>query len=440
VKELIAYIKGIVLRDGKSDQEEILGDSFWTIIIKVVAVGGSFISSLILARELGPSSYGVYSFVLSLVGLGVVFVSLGIPRLIVREVSAYRENNNWPLIYGLLKWSFSTEAVVVICVVVVAWIAIKSGIHVEDSWIYYYGILLLALKVFDEYFRMIVRAFDPVYAQLPTGVIRPVAFLVALSIASIFGALTASFAVILRALSVLLAFVLVIRFAVALLPASVWSSRPKYRKMHWAKSSMRFLLIGGLFIIQKRVDIAMMGFIGSSEETGIYKVAARASETIVFFLSAADMVLEPYISKIYTSGDMQQMQKVITDTTRGVFILSLPIAALFILKGEWVLGLFGEGYSSGYTALCVLSIGHLVNAAAGSVGLYLSMTKNEADTAWATGIAGVANVCLNILLIPEYGAEGAAIATCVTLTIWNLVMSYTLYKRTGVYATIIGKL
>ena len=48
------------------------------------------------------------------------------------------------------------------------------------------------------------------------------------------------------------------------------------------------------------------------------------------------------------------------------------------------------------------------------------------------GVSVVMNILLNILLIKDYGIEGVAIATAVSMAAWNLIMLYYLRKKTGI--------
>ncbi|MFW5961344.1 MAG: polysaccharide biosynthesis C-terminal domain-containing protein [Desulfohalobiaceae bacterium] len=75
-----------------------------------------------------------------------------------------------------------------------------------------------------------------------------------------------------------------------------------------------------------------------------------------------------------------------------------------------------------WASLTILCLGQLFNAALGSVSLVLNMTGY--DTAKGVGIAAVVSVALNLLLIPLWGVIDSAIATCIALFIWNILLSW----------------
>ena len=104
-----------------------------------------------------------------------------------------------------------------------------------------------------------------------------------------------------------------------------------------------------------------------------------------------------------------------------------------LFLGKWVINfIFGAEFVSAYTALIILCLGHLVNVSMGSVAIILDMVGLESYTARGVMIAASISVLLNVILIPFWGAVGAAIATTTCLIIWNVLLSFLLYKKTGI--------
>ena len=84
------------------------------------------------------------------------------------------------------------------------------------------------------------------------------------------------------------------------------------------------------------------------------------------------------------------------------------------------MGVFGEEFIIGKTALVLITIGQFVNAASGSVGNIMNMTGREKPLRNILVIASILSVLLNYLLIPMYGINGAAVANMVSVVFWNL--------------------
>jgi O-antigen/teichoic acid export membrane protein len=93
--------------------------------------------------------------------------------------------------------------------------------------------------------------------------------------------------------------------------------------------------------------------------------------------------------------------------------------------------LYGSAFSGAYPPLLVLMGGRLVSAAFGSVGVVLITVGRENDLLAGVGVGAGVNIVLNFLLIPPFGAMGAATATAVSIVAWNVVMGALVRKRTG---------
>ena len=103
-----------------------------------------------------------------------------------------------------------------------------------------------------------------------------------------------------------------------------------------------------------------------------------------------------------------------------IFWSSFPLVIVFFMFPDFLLGLFGEEFKVGVTAFIFLSCGRLISSFSGSVGNILQMTGNQNIYAIILLIGAILNVVLNLILIPLYGINGAAIASMSSLIVWNL--------------------
>ena len=93
----------------------------------------------------------------------------------------------------------------------------------------------------------------------------------------------------------------------------------------------------------------------------------------------------------------------------------------------------------GTRTLTILSVGQFMNVVAVSVGLILIMTGHEDDTFEGLAIVTIANVILNVLLIPIWGLKGAAVANAVSTIIWNILLGMrVVHRRLGIYPSTFG--
>jgi O-antigen/teichoic acid export membrane protein len=74
----------------------------------------------------------------------------------------------------------------------------------------------------------------------------------------------------------------------------------------------------------------------------------------------------------------------------------------------------------------------------GSASLLLVMTGHERDAAVGLGIGALLNIVLSLILIPQWGLEGAAVATTISMVAWNLLLVAFVFKRLQIHTTIFG--
>jgi O-antigen/teichoic acid export membrane protein len=160
---------------------------------------------------------------------------------------------------------------------------------------------------------------------------------------------------------------------------------------------------------------------------------------VAFGLQAVNMVVAPHFARLHARGDDAALQQLVTVSARVIFFFTLPTATVFIVFGDELVRLiFGPEFNSGYLTLIILLIGQLMNASMGSVGLLLSMTGHERETARGVAVAAVSNLILNLSLIPNYGMEGAALASALSVAIWNVLLWRAARRRLGINSLAFG--
>jgi len=219
------------------------------------------------------------------------------------------------------------------------------------------------------------------------------------------------------------------------------TATPVYETKLWIKSALPLLFTCGVVIIHDKIDILMLGALRGTEDVGLYRVAQRGSELVVLILIAVEMAIGPTISKFYTEGNMQKLQRMITISVRVVFVLSFSFAFGLIIFGFRIVPfIFGKEFAPSVLPLAILCGSWLVAAGMGSGSELLNMTGHERDTAKATALSAVANLILNSIFIPIWGIEGAAIATGISIILRGILMAVWVNRRIGIHATVFSRL
>ncbi len=238
------------------------------------------------------------------------------------------------------------------------------------------------------------------------------------------------------AIAILLSLLLIFKY----LPKELSNVQPNYEINKWFKSVLPLIFSTGLIIINSHIDIIMVGALASETEAGFYRTASRLATFVPFFLLAANSATAPYISSLHTEGKKAQLQNILTVVARLAFIATLPLLAILIIWPEFILTLlFGHAFAVASTALIILTLANFFNVAMGQVGQVMALTGHERLTAYTVLIAVIINIGLNYILVPQHGINGAAIATGVSIIIWNGLLAYWTVKKTGYVCHILGK-
>ena len=150
-------------------------------------------------------------------------------------------------------------------------------------------------------------------------------------------------------------------------------------------------------------------------------------------LMAVNSIAAPKFSEIHSSGDIDALKRIVQQSTKTIFWVSAPVLFVLIFFPSSILSMFGDEFKLAAMCLIILSIGKMFSAISGSVGTFLQMVGRQKIFQNILIVAALINVGLNSLLIPNYGIEGAAIASTVSGVFWNLLMIFYIKKHFGFY-------
>jgi len=415
--------------------------------IRLGKIGLSFLTGIVLARILGPAGLGAYSYVLAIISMMVIPTQLGLPDLLVREVSAFQTKKQWGLLKGILIRSNQFVLVTSLLLVLSSIFFLYSFPHFFEEPVrqtFWWALPLLGLMPLAALRSAALRGLkEVILGILPEQVIRPVTLLVLVIVMGVAMGSPWFFperVMILHSGSVLLAFLIGAYWLKKRLPGQITSSKTDYRTKQWLKSTFPFMVLGGLNIINGKIDVVLLGSLGTTEQVGLFEVANRGAEFVAISLRAINMVVAPLFASLWAQQDLERLQKVLTRSTLAIIAFSLPVALIFMIWGEGLLQLFfGTEFTDAAMALAILSGGYLFTASMGSIGLLLSMTGYEKFTAIGIGIAVICNIILNIWLIPIYGIEGAAVASLASYVVANVFYGYAVFKKLQIFPSLFYK-
>lgn len=206
------------------------------------------------------------------------------------------------------------------------------------------------------------------------------------------------------------------------------------------KPIFTFFAMSAAVSIYTVLDTTMLGFLKGDEAVGIYTAATKINRTVIMMITAATGVLLPRLSFYASSGDKSEFLRLADKAVQFVVLFSVPCSAgLFVLSEPAVLVFSGAKYLPAVPVMKIMNAVVVFISLSNVTGIQIFMSVGKERTTLFSVIAGsVVNFTLNMVLIPRYGATGAAAGTLVaefTVTAVQLVFArkYISYKSLSVH-------
>ena len=376
-----------------------------------------------VTRYLGPNEFGILSYAQSFVGIFAALSSLGLNDIIIRELVKSQDDHN--VIMGS-SFGLQTLGSTVIMVIIAISIYVNNDEPLTNKIIVILGLLTFinSFTIISSYFHSVVKSK---YFAL-TGLVGV-----------IISALIKIYLIVFE--YSLIYFVYTLAFDVVFLAVGqIWY----YKKMGHSLFTWRFswsvsrvllkdawpLILSGIIVsIYMKIDQVMIKeFLGNSE-VGIYSAAVRLSEAWYFIPTIICSSLFPAIINAKLKDDnlyMDRLQRLYNLMVVLGVVIILPV----LLFSSWMIQiLYGSEFIE---SAMVLNI-HIL----GSVFVFLGVANQkwfiseniQAYNIICLGMGMMANILLNIAMIPTYGIIGAAYATLISQFIAS-VLAPVFFKKT----------
>lgn len=410
--------------------------------LRLASLPLSLASSILLARILGVDSYGQFSFIMAIVPLLSLPLAAGVPQLLTREIALYVQQSLWGHYRGLVRASYIWIAAISI-VLIFSYIAATSFdlIPSHGKWaLLPFGLLLVPLSGLNAVRNGVMRGLkSPFLASLPDMFLQPALFLV-LAVGLYLGStLNAASAISAQVAAALFSLLVANHLLSRIQPHNVSNAIPEFEPKPWLRALLPFTLIYVISSLNTNIGIVLLGFMGSDADVAAMRIAERISILVALPLQLSNLVISPYIANAWKSQDKVELQRISLQSARGTLALSAPLALLFIALGRPLIELvYGQEYGTlASKPLMILAAAQLMNVAFGSVGILLSMSGHERHTLRGQAGALLFSVGASVLLIPHYGATGAALGVATGLLVWNVMLATSVYKHLGIRPTAI---
>lgn len=392
--------------EGRNNLQNILANTGWLFVDKILRMGVGLLVGVWVARYLGPEQFGLYNYALSFVALFSTFATMGLDGIVIRDIvrdPSYKDE--------ILGTAFVLKLLGGISTLILAVVAVSLLRPHENMTRWLVGIIAAgtifqAFDVIDFWFQSQVQSKYTVYA-------KNVAFLL----------ITIFKIVLILAKAPLIVFAwaglaeivigsvgLVIAYRANGFYVKEWMATISRSKM-LVNDSWPLILSGIAIYIQARIDQVMLGEMIGDAEVGQYSAAMRLIEVFGFIPMTIYSSILPNVSNAKVENESLYYERLL-NIYRLMFLLFLIIAIpLYAFSNQIVIILFGNEYKMAGALLALFSIRLFFTNFGMAKSLFIT-NENLFKYALFTAISGaITNIGLNYLLIPKYASRGAILAT-----------------------------
>ncbi len=438
-QKLIKKFKRRFLKKGSNDAnvKEVLKGGSIAFVYRLATMAVSYGLMIFISRKLGEEGIGIYNLSLAILGILVMIGCMGFNTSVVRFVSQYAANSQIGLIgklfSAMIRFTIPLSIFMGLGLFLLApYLAIDVYKDPELQLPFRITGLIVPFMVMGTINVEFIRGFKLVhiselFRNLFTQFVSMVGLL-AVSFVALYNHYPLIFYGIGWMLSALYTTLFITKLIKRKLPESSDVNEHFSLKYHLA-ISLPMILTSFIQLINGKVDTVMIGVYETTAIVGVFSVAYKISDITNFALGALKTIAMPKISELFWAGKMDELNKVVQYSTRVIFLFSAPVCIVLFFFPEFVLSFVREEFISGARTLQIFAVTQLVNALSGMVAVFLNMTGNQVYFTRLVAVTTSLNIILNLIFIPLYGMEGAAIATLISVVAWNVTGALFIYKR-----------
>jgi len=403
----------------------------------------NFFVQVLVVRYLSMHDYGAFAYAISIVYVCVHIAGFGLSRAVSRFVPIYHEKRDFSAMFGTIV--FSIGSVLGLGVVVVLAVTFFHGLIgravVREPLSLDLLLILISIAPFqsaDELLQALLASLSkPRAIFFRRYILAPLLKLSAIILVMLIGKdvrfLAFSF-LIAEVLGSMVSFILLWR---------ILQQQDLLKHFHLRSLTIHLRKILGFSLPLLTVDmnpvfkttlaIILLGKLMGPEQVAEFRAVLPVAGLSLIVYQSFKLLFIPTASRLLVNGDVEGLNKIFWQTSIWTTIITFPIfAGSFLLAKPVTVMLFSNRYAEAGGVLAWLTLGQYFNAAIG-------LNSQTLQVYGRVGFVAVVNVStlfvalgLNLLLIPKFGAVGAAMATCAALVTHNLLNHSGLLTRTDV--------
>jgi len=403
----------------------ILRKGMLTIVIQLFQLAAIVAITVLVTRVTGARGRGVYTLVYALANLASMITALGI---------------SWAGIYYIGKRLFpladvaSTLLTVSLAAAGVAVAGLAAAFFLFRSS-YFHDVSLTQAVIM----LVLAAIFQPMTtsSSIVLGMNRPLHFaglsllqfgvaLVLQGILALVGSLTATSALVALSIGAASSAVVGLVLVGREVPLRLGLDSKILRSFF--NFGIRGYIANLMQFMNYRLDALIVNGLLGLVSLGFYSIATAMAEALWYGANALALVLFPHVSSL----ERKEADRITPVVCRNAIFMTLVGALLmFVVSRQLILVVFGSGMTPALHPLWLLLPGIVTLTAAKVISSYLSGIGKPTYSTYVGAGTVILTVILDLLLIPRFGINGAAVASSIVYTLTAATYIWILRRESG---------
>ena len=413
--------------------QSMMKNSAWAAIGQIVLAGTSFLETIILARYLALTDFGVLVTVTAAAELIYGLLDFRSGEAVIKFIPEIRSLKGNRGACAFLKIILLLDAVVAVCglgitvilgAVILKWSGLQEA-YFASLLIISFGLAVrCTVRSCGSYFRICGRFNQATIIGSSVMLCRLALMVIAAKLSPTVSGFSwaSAWANILFTIAVGTAFLVIGRDD----------------GLRWVRSPIRLIdnmwrplagflvstnIAGTLKVLSTKLDTLLIAGLTSPEMVAIYRVAARISGSVIVLSDPLLVAIYPELSHLQASGRMGQLRRLILPLSLGLGACSALLVSGFVIGGRWILGaVAGPQYGSAYPVVLIMFIGSVVSMTFFWVRPLLLLRGHAHTLVWIYAVGLFVQLGALYLLVPFMGAAGGGLALTLSCSV-NVVLS-----------------
>jgi len=376
----------------------------WMVISKIIVYLLSIITITLIPRYLGVEGYGQLNFILSFVGLFIIFGDFGISSLIYRDVSKNPKNAS-EYFNGLFLLKIFL-LVLMILVIVIATIFINKSLYIKEL-ILFLGIPYILISVISSFYLYFYNALQKMQFTAIYDMGSKFLYIIFVICAIYFNFKLIGILIANVISLVLICFFLILFFRKYIKIKLNFNFKYIISKL---KATGFFAGISFFTLVYYNADKLLVSFFIGDYQLGLYVIGYTFFGLLISFIYIFNSALFPVLSKYSTN--LNKFKQISEKFIKYLFIISTPILFGGVYLANKIISLaFGDKFIGGLIAFQIILFFFFI-VALNTYNLSTLQIKNkERVYFFLVMVAAIFNIVVDLFIIPIYGIVGAAVVT-----------------------------